>query len=87
MDDGDATLVLFTKELGNGSSFTAEYALSVKKPILIVNISDEQAIIRTAQWLKINDFKVLNIAGPRESSSPGIYSLSKDFLNKVFSEK
>jgi len=34
-------------------------------------------------WLRSNEIDVLNIAGPRESTSPGIYQLSLDFLEKV----
>ena len=83
VDSGDATLILFTGELGNGSAFTAEYALTRKKPLLIANMTNKDAQKNVADWLRANEIDVLNIAGPRESTSPGIYQLSLDFLEKV----
>ena len=83
VDNSDATLILFTGELGNGSAFTAEYALLRKKPFLIVNMTHKDAQKNMGDWLRSNEIGVLNIAGPRESTSPGIYQLSLDFLEKV----
>ena len=38
------------------------------------------------KWVRDNDIKVLNVAGPRESFMPGIvYKLSKEFLRSLFS--
>ncbi|MDD5455346.1 MAG: putative molybdenum carrier protein [Candidatus Ratteibacteria bacterium] len=34
-------------------------------------------------WIMANDIRVLNVAGPRESKSPGIYKTAKKFLEKV----
>lgn len=35
-------------------------------------------------WIFVNDIRVLNVAGPRESKSPGIYKIAKKFLEEVF---
>ena len=43
VDSSDATLILFAGELGNGSSFTAEYALTRKRPLLIANMTNKDA--------------------------------------------
>ena len=38
-------------------------------------------------WIFVNDIRILNIAGPRESKSPGIYETAKRFLEEVFAVK
>ena len=86
VDSSDATLILFAGELGNGSAFTAEYALTKKKPLLIANMTNKNAHKNVADWLRSNEIDILNIAGPRESTSPGIYQLSLDFLEKVLKD-
>ncbi|MBI2435628.1 MAG: molybdenum cofactor carrier, partial [Candidatus Hydrogenedentes bacterium] len=37
-------------------------------------------------WLKDNRVRVLNVAGPRESTSPGVYQLAADFLATLLGE-
>ncbi len=82
----DGTLILFTGELGNGTILTQKTALKLKKPCLLIcleeNRQKEQAR-ELLSWLKANHIAILNIAGPRESSSPGIYSKTLKFLNEL----
>lgn len=38
-------------------------------------------------WVMLNNINVLNVAGPRESKSPGIYELAKKFLEEVLDNR
>lgn len=51
---------------------------------MIIDLSrpaDYQTIL---SWLTETGVETLNIAGPRESSQPGIYLKTMDFLSNVF---
>ena len=78
--DSDATLII-TREmpLSGGTAFTFETAQQREKPVLVVDLTcaDMDSV---SKWLLDHSVKTLNIAGPRESKQPGIYSESKDFL-------
>jgi len=84
VDEGDATLILYTDGIGNGTALTAEYAKTKNKPLLLLNIHKEESLRRLKNWLEQNKFEVLNIAGPRESTSPRIYQKALKFLNQTF---
>jgi len=47
---------------------------------------DAGAIGIIHDWIRINDIRVLNIAGNAEETHPGIYKVVYDFLLKVFEE-
>lgn len=84
VDDSDATLVLYSNELGKGTVLTAEYAQLKKKPLLMLNVCKSESIAFLQKWISENSFNVLNIAGPRESTSPGIYKTTLSFLEMAF---
>ena len=83
VEDSDGTIIIYVDELTGGSQYTAEYASLRKKPFMLVNVSDHNSNSLIYSWIRKNNIEVLNIAGPRESSSPGIYKLSLNFLEKV----
>lgn len=78
--DSDATLIIAREmPLSGGTAFTFETAEQYGKPVLVADLT--QIDIKSVnKWLLENDVQTLNIAGPRESKQPGIYSQSKDFL-------
>ena len=80
VEDSDGTLILHEGEIGNGTQYTAEYAGAKKKPVLLVNMGKDDAAGRLGKWVKAHGIEVLNIAGPRESTSPGIYHKALGFL-------
>jgi hypothetical protein len=53
------------------------------KPVLIANIDEKNSLHQIANWIKMFDIRIINIAGPRESECPGIYQATKDFLQKA----
>ncbi|MEJ2595690.1 MAG: putative molybdenum carrier protein [bacterium] len=83
VNDSDGTLILYHDEIGNGTQYTAEYARSKRKPLLMINLGRVDAPEQLREWICDNSIGILNIAGPRESTSPGIYQKALDFLKKV----
>ena len=88
----DATLILVPKipvsmHIKDGTFLTVNEVKKQSKPYLIVDLSQSQQKNEDTitDWIKEQNIKILNIAGPRESSSPGIYQLSRNLLDAVFS--
>lgn len=80
--DSDATLIISLQSgLTGGSLFTQQYANKIGKPCLHVYPNCQwQKQIRI--FLKKNAILILNIAGPRDSTEPGI----DEFVYEVLSD-
>ncbi|MEA1934382.1 MAG: putative molybdenum carrier protein [Thermodesulfobacteriota bacterium] len=75
--DSDGTLIFTRGTPAGGTGLTVKYALKHRKPFLIVNFnkdSPDQAADKIRAWLDSAEPRILNVAGPRESLSPGMYS-------------
>lgn len=70
--DSQGTLILAAGRLSGGTALTAALARRLDKPLLIINAERSPEPEPFAQWLDAHDIRVLNVAGPRESSLPGI---------------
>ena len=81
--DSDATLILYERRLRGGTLLTQKVAVSEGKPHLCVAMGDD-AVGAIRDWLRQWKPMALNIAGPRESSHPGIGSRAFDLLISVF---
>jgi len=81
--DSDGTLILCRGAPRGGTACTMEAARAAGKPLLAVNLDEETDITAIRHWLDAHDIHVLNIAGPRESQSPGIYHEALTLLNKL----
>lgn len=80
--DSDLTLIFtMTPELDGGSKRTADFALKHGKTFKHVHpaISPESVVA----YLQRKTPRVLNVAGKRESSAPGIYEWVIDYLDKI----
>lgn len=92
--DSDATLILvpcipLPTSITDGTLLTIEQAKHQNKEHFLFDLSsckNEDLINRCRDWIKENDIHILNIAGPRESNSPGIYKASYDFLCSFLSQ-
>jgi len=92
--DSDATLILAdTLPLVGGTAYTADFAAENGRPSKVVRLADEDAAAQIRDWMlsledlvrpEQNDRVVLNVAGPRESGSPGIFERAKKMLLQVF---
>lgn len=82
--DSDGTLVIINRELSGGTLYTLETARKMGKPVMIAALADKVEEKQVAGWVENNGIRVLNVAGPRASSEPEIYSMTLEFLQKVY---
>lgn len=79
--DSDATLIFtLSEKLDGGSKKTAEFCTKLGKPYLHFRPGVHPKFI--ARFLARHQVKVLNVAGKRESSAPGVYRLTIDALTQ-----
>jgi hypothetical protein len=84
--DSDGTLIISHGLLTGGSAFTRKMAEKHGKPWIHIDanrVSVEAATEIIRAWLNGNDIEVLNVAGPRASKDPKIYSVTKEILKAV----
>jgi hypothetical protein len=78
--DSDATLILHDGSIGGGTRLTARMCDQAAKPYLIVSILEDKLEEQLKQWLSDQRPQTLNVAGSRESSSPGIQRRTQQIL-------
>ena len=81
--DGDGTLILSHGPLTGGSALTEKIAQRLRKPCMHIDFSlipMDDAGARVAAWIEESDIRVLNVAGPRASSDPRIYELTRELI-------
>ena len=83
--DSDGTLILTRGTPTGGTAYTIGVAKELGRPCLRVQVDDPGAAARITEWLAKQEIATLNVAGPRDSTSPGIYEDAKKILTRVFS--
>jgi hypothetical protein len=83
VDDAQGTLIFYCDSLSGGTSLTFRYASERKRPFLLVDLCQEVDIDMIRKWLIAESVQVLNVAGPRESSYPGISDIAREVLIKL----
>ena len=83
--DSDATLVLATGPMRGGTAFTARRARELEKPLLPLDLDEDPEAHILADFVAAHGVRVLNVAGPRESQSPGIHERAARFLEAALS--
>lgn len=86
IEDADATLVFATDPASDGTRLTLEHANAIGKPNLLVDPFAPSAAESVREWLNTTRPAVLNVAGNRESKSPGIARAVKQVLLLVLTE-
>ena len=81
--DADATLILCAGELRGGTELTYRMTCKHRRPCLQVDLDHPPTAVIVAQWLRECRVETLNVAGPRESQSPGVYQRAGEFLRAV----
>lgn len=72
--EASATLILASGGLSGGTALTRDFASRLGKPVLVVDLNRDFGVnAELTTWLQQHGETTLNVAGPRESSSPGIY--------------
>jgi len=92
--DSDGTLIIALDEISSGTRLTIEAAKSLGKPLKVAHLrpgsdtrqlltdslTPSQQIDDITRWVRKHQIRVLNVAGPRGSSSPLMYPEAFEFL-------
>jgi len=81
--DSDGTLIVSDLPLEGGTLLTARLAARKGKPVLVIEPGKAIRRGRFLAWLKSNRVRVLNVAGPRGSRHPGLYTEAKGALRTL----
>lgn len=85
--DSDGTLILYCRTISGGTELTARLAERHGRPVLLIDLRDTSdttsKVVQLKQWLEQHMVAKLNIAGPRESTSPGVSQLAASFLEQA----
>lgn len=93
--DSDGTLILHLGPLSGGTLLTLQLARRWAKPVLAIDLAKLQPELPLTQtqgptsvsrWIQEYGIETLNLAGPRESTTPGIGQLTREFLFPLFDE-
>lgn len=86
--DSDGTLILYRHRLFGGTELTRRLCRKHRRPVISVdlNADDDRDVRRVRQWVQDHAIRVLNLAGPRESSSPGIAGDTRQFLCRLLED-
>jgi xanthine/CO dehydrogenase XdhC/CoxF family maturation factor len=78
----DATLVL-TGEPSPGTELTLDVARRLGKPAYVWAATSPADAGSFRRWLQAHGVRTLNVAGPRESESPGVYDAARALLDDL----
>ncbi len=82
--DSDGTLILHRGRLSGGTSLTQQMARKHARPCLTLDLEAVADVESIRRWLAENNIRVLNVAGPRERSAPGIAAQTQALLVRLF---
>lgn len=81
--DADATLILTLGEPSGGTRLTLDLAQRRGKPVCVVDLGMKRPADRARDFVSRVKPATLNVAGPRESSFPGIGEKAKRLILEV----
>lgn len=86
--DSDGTLILCDSALQGGTLLTLQLAERLRKPHKVIRFAtlSPHDCGSVQDWLVSRQIRVLNVAGPRESTAPGIYDRAFAFLHRLLSQ-
>jgi len=85
--DADGTLIIARGKLRGGTAYTRDMAVKHGRPWLHVDLRQTpafRAALEIRQWIATQRIMVLNVAGPRASKDPRIYSDTLALIESVF---
>lgn len=82
--DSSATLIIYRAMMSQGTMLAKKYCIQYQKPFMEIDVDREYHSKEIVNWLDDKRIEILNIAGPRESQSPGIYIATMELLNGVY---
>jgi len=81
--DSNATLIMKSGLMTPGTKLTVKICRDKKRYYVICDPYKIYQVPRVVKFIIEQEVEVLNVAGPRESSRPGIYNQSKLFITDV----
>lgn len=82
--DANGILILYAHRLYAGTRHTLNLAADLGRPSLTVDLTLDPDPADVLAWFaRFNKGVVINIGGPRESNSPGIYEQSVEYLQRL----
>ena len=90
VNETEATLILaYGQDYDKGSLYTIAQCRKKNKPLLALDLSIKSSvqIPRFSKWIYKYEIQCLNVAGPRESFSPGIYKAAYNLLSILLEAK
>jgi hypothetical protein len=81
--DSDGTLILTRGQPTGGTALTAGLARQLRRPFLLIDMEATPDPSVISDWLGRHSIRVLNVAGPRESTCPGIHGQAKALLSAL----
>ena len=81
--DSDGTLVLTRGEPTGGTAYTIACAEAHGRPYLLLDFDVLAESTMVLEWADTYEIEVLNVAGPRESTLPGVYDDSRKFIEEM----
>jgi hypothetical protein len=87
--DSDGTLVIQAGDAAGdpGTGWAIECTARLEKPLLVCQVDDRSAKQRIVEWIALNSIETSNVAGPSESSAPGIGNKASALLMQVFATR
>lgn len=86
MRDSDGTLILASGALTGGSLLTRNLTRKHGKPCLVVDLDSAAVFSDVVGWIAREGIETLNVAGPSESTCPGIAERAYCFLHDALSQ-
>ena len=83
--DSDGSLIVTKGEPTGGTLYTIQHVKQLGKPYLVIDLTKPADPATVHQWASQHCIKVLNVAGPRETTCPGIYTEARAFLQTLLS--
>jgi hypothetical protein len=85
--DADGTLVLHRGVIGGGTAYTVRVARRLGRPCHLVELGARARVVDLRDWLTAHRIRVLNVAGPRESTHPGIGAEAAALLRRLLTSR
>ena len=82
--ESDGTLLLLTTAPSPGTDLTRDFARRMGRPVYVGRLGAPPDVEAFRRWLRTHNIRTLNVAGPRESESPGVYAMACEYLRAAF---
>ena len=80
---GEVPVPISSPSLSGGTELTLRLAEAHGRPVLAIDLDRPPTVEVVLAWLRGHGIAVLNVAGPRESQSPGIGQRAAAFLRQL----